>query len=254
MSEDIGLLLVGWDYVPGEITARKIVGDDGKEKLQLRLDMGLLQMEMQGRPDGQRPYGKESLLHHFLAELDRYKAKHIGDEGYQLSSEDARFLREEATQYYYRYLSLYQLGDYEQVEKDTARNLRVFDLIKKYAAEESDRLSLELYRPYVIMMNTKAKAQRLLQAHDHKRALTVVENGAARVESFYQSFDHAGLVGASGEIASLKRLAEHIREEMPRTRKEILQEQLQQAIRGEEYEKAARLRDELRSLQEMKPT
>ena len=37
--------------------ARKIVGEDGKEKLQVRLDLGLLQMELNGRPDGERPHG-----------------------------------------------------------------------------------------------------------------------------------------------------------------------------------------------------
>ena len=38
------------------------MGSDGKEKVQLRLDLGLIQMEMSGRPDGTRPKSCESLL------------------------------------------------------------------------------------------------------------------------------------------------------------------------------------------------
>lgn len=252
MSKDISSILQGWDYQPGEVTVRKISGDDGKEKVQLRLDMGLLQMEVRGRPDGQRPEGKESLLHCFLTQLDSYKGEHGSDAGFQISPEDSRELHDEATQYYYRYLGLYQLGDYGQVEKDTARNLAVFDLLRKYATEESDRLSLEIYRPYVVMMNTKARSRTLLGGGKHKQALTVIERGIARIEAFYQSYHQEGMVDRSVEIGSLKRIAERMRKEMPRTRKELLQEKLQRAIEREEYERAATLRDELRRLEQSK--
>ena len=254
MSKDISSILDGWDYQPGEITVRKIRGDDGKEKVQLRLDMGLLQMEVRGRPDGQRPHGKESLLHYFLAQLARHKGEHGSDEGFQVGPDDCKELRDEGTQYYYRYLSLYQLGDYEQVEKDTARNLEAFDLLRRYAAEESDRLSLEIYRPYVIMMNAKARGKALVGEGKHKRALAVIETGVARIEAFYASFHQEGMVDKSVEIGSLKRLAQRVRREMPRTRKETLEEELQQAIEREEYERAASLRDELRRLEQSKST
>ena len=50
---------------PGVINVRKIHGVDGLPKFQMRLDLGLLQMEMSGRPDGVRPHGYESLLDYF---------------------------------------------------------------------------------------------------------------------------------------------------------------------------------------------
>ena len=59
---DLNNLLDGWSHEPGQVKARKIVGNDGREKLQLRIDLGLIQMELQGRPDGERPFGYESLL------------------------------------------------------------------------------------------------------------------------------------------------------------------------------------------------
>ena len=52
MSLDLNTLLNEWPHEPGAIKVRKILGLDGREKLQLRIDLGMLQMEMTGRPDG----------------------------------------------------------------------------------------------------------------------------------------------------------------------------------------------------------
>ena len=62
MSLDLNTILKDWPHENGTIKVRKIIGLDGREKLQLRIDLGVLQMEMTGRPDGQRPHGSESLL------------------------------------------------------------------------------------------------------------------------------------------------------------------------------------------------
>jgi hypothetical protein len=61
MSFDISALLDQWDYQPGQVVVRKFRGKDGQDKIQLRVDLGLLQMNAKGRPDGKRPFGHESL-------------------------------------------------------------------------------------------------------------------------------------------------------------------------------------------------
>ena len=43
-GKDITPVLKGWDYEPGTINVRKINGVDGSSKLQMRVDLGLLQM------------------------------------------------------------------------------------------------------------------------------------------------------------------------------------------------------------------
>src|SRR5690349_13792567 len=72
-SKDILPLLKGWDYEPGTINVRKINGLDGRPKLQMRLDLGLLQMEMTGRPDGQKPHGFDSLLEYYEDQLREHQ-------------------------------------------------------------------------------------------------------------------------------------------------------------------------------------
>ncbi len=59
---DLRELLQSWSYEPGRVNARRITGADDRQRLQVRIDLGVLQMEMEGRPDGQRPQDYESLL------------------------------------------------------------------------------------------------------------------------------------------------------------------------------------------------
>src|SRR3954449_4968329 len=157
-SKDITPVLKGWDYESGTINVRKIYGLDGQPKLQMRLDLGLLQMEMNGRPDGVRPHGYESLLEYFENKLSDHTRRNGTELGFQIASSDCQSLREEAVMYYHRYLSLFVLEEFPAVVRDTARNLRVLDMCERYAVDEQDRLVLEQYRPYITMMNTRAGA------------------------------------------------------------------------------------------------
>src|SRR5688500_18370962 len=146
LSKDIVPLLKGWDYEPGTINVRKISGIDGAPKLQMRLDLGLLQMEMTGRPDGVRPHGCESLLEYFESQLKEHRTRNGTELGFHLTSAQCQSLREEAVMYYHRYLSLFVLEEFPGVVRDTARNLRVLDWCGKFAVNEQDRLVLERYR------------------------------------------------------------------------------------------------------------
>ena len=82
MSLDLNDLLRDWPHEPGQIKVRKILGADQKEKIQLRIDLGLIQMEMTGRPDGLEPYDCESLLHYHVRRAERAAKK---KEEYELS-------------------------------------------------------------------------------------------------------------------------------------------------------------------------
>ena len=57
-GKDLSRLLREWDYDSNKLNVRRIIGEDGREKIQLRVDLGVLQMEVAGRPDGKRPFGR----------------------------------------------------------------------------------------------------------------------------------------------------------------------------------------------------
>jgi hypothetical protein len=246
-SKDITPLLTGWDYEAGAINVRKVAGLDGREKLQMRLDLGLLQMELTGRPDGQRPHGRESFLDYFEELLADHKKETGNPDGFTLSTDQCQDLREEAVMYYHRYLSLFILGDYPGVVRDTARQLRVLDICTQHAAEEHDRLILEQYRPYIIMMNTRASASLDFKDELFHKALTTVTDGLDQIREFFIRFGQQEAFDKSNEVKILKRFARDIRRKLPVDPLDKLQNKLTRAVKREDYEEAARLRDEIQT-------
>ena len=55
MNFDISHLLDHWDYQPGQVVVRKFVGKDGQDKIQLRVDLGLLPFEYVAPLGGLQP-------------------------------------------------------------------------------------------------------------------------------------------------------------------------------------------------------
>jgi len=245
MSKDLKILLSGWDNNPNEVTVRKIVGLDGREKIQMRLDLGLFQMEIDGRPDGKRPHGYECLLEMYTER--RAQAESAG-ETLELSNDECSDLRQEAMQYYHRYLSLFHLDDYFGVLRDTQRNLRVFDLIRDCATDEHDRTSLEQFRPYVLMMNARARACLSLEDHEFDVALDQIEAGIQSIADFFREIDRDELIESCREIAFLEDWSERIRSNRPLSPEDRLRNELRSAVEAEDYERAAKLRDEIKHM------
>jgi hypothetical protein len=245
--KDITPVLKGWDFESGTINVRKIAGVDGLPKLQMRLDLGLLQLEMTGRPDGMRPHGHESLLDYFETRLKDHKVLNGSDLGFHLTTEQCQALRDEAAQYYQRYLSLFVLGEYVGVVRDTARNIRVLDLCGKFAVEEQDQLILEQYRPYIVMMNSRAEASLFYKDKQYSDALAAVRRGLKQIKNFFARFGQVEAYSKSSEVKVLKKFARDIRRKLPVDPIRKLETQLERAIKDERYEEAARLRDELQA-------
>ncbi len=247
MNLDLEMLLKGWEHEPGQIKVRKVAGLDGREKLQLRIDLGLIQMNVTGRPDGQEPYGCESLLaYHQERARD---AESSGDE-FTLTGEECGELQQEGIQYYHRYISLFQLNDFEGVIRDTARNLELFDFIGEYAENDEVADSLEQFRPYVLMMHSRARAARALDQDDFVRAIAEIEKGRKRIVEFYRDSENPDAADHSPEVEFLDEWLKEVRAKRPLTRLEVMRQEMDHAIASEAYERAAELRDAIRAYEE----
>lgn len=246
-SLDISHILRDWEYKSDEMNVRRIAGNDNRDKIQMRLDLGVLQMEADGRPDGKRPHGFESLLDYHYDSLERYRLRSGGDQGWNLTAEEANRLRMEALQYYHRYLSFFFLEDWVGLVRDTARNLRCFDILWNYGPED-DKWSSEQYRPYVIMMNTRGKVSLTLQERDYDLALKQLEGGIQAIEAFYEGHGRNELATQSQELTFLRQWAEKVQQRKPVSPRERLQRQLAEAVREEAYERAAQIRDQLKRM------
>ncbi len=249
MSFDISHILEHWDYEPGQVVVRKFKGKDGREKIQLRVDLGLLQMNATGRPDGKRPFGQQSLLDHHISQLEKHREGHGGeDEGFSLKGEDCAKMQQEAIQYHHRYICLFQLEDYEGVIRDTERNLEAFDFVQHYAEAEEMAWALQQFRPQLLMMRIRARGAVALRDNSFGTVIKLIEEGLEEIRNFFREHGRHELLEQSGEIQSLETWLQEISSKRPLTEREKLETALDEAVKAENYEKAAKVRDALRNL------
>jgi hypothetical protein len=249
MTFDLTDMLQDWDYKPGQVVARRFQGKDG-EKIQLRVDLGILQMNVDGRPDGKKPMGHESWFHFYRKRAEQAPADADGENSdFILGSEECGRLQQESIQYHHRYICFFQLQDYAAVERDCARNLEVFSFVDRFAESDELAWSVVQFTPQLTMMRTRARGEARLHQSDRDGAVVAIEAGLAELADFYRAHDREELVEQSGEIQSLKAWLEEIRTRPPQNEIERLRVALAEAIRIEDYEKAAEVRDQLRKLQ-----
>lgn len=248
-SDDISDVLARWPYQAGQPNVRQFIGDDGEIRLQIRLDLGILQMFADGRPDGERPHGHESLLEYYEAAMED-SAEQPEAERLKLSAEECSQLRDEALQYYHRYMAMLVLEEFDAVIRDTTRNLRVFDLCREHAETDEDRSSLEQYRPYVLMVRTRALASQAIKDGESKAALFAIDTGIEQIRGVYADQGDAGAFERSQEVGMLKQMRESLAPKLPRSKREELKEQLDAAVESEDYEQAAKIRDEIKKLKD----
>ncbi|HLA85042.1 MAG TPA: UvrB/UvrC motif-containing protein [Thermoguttaceae bacterium] len=253
MSDDISKILERWPYVPGEVTARIVRGDDGRDRIQLRVDLGVLQMEMDGRPDGARPEKATSWFDYYQHLQETYDAAHLDSPAFELNQEACQRLWIECVQYYHRYLCFWHLNLYEQCARDTQRNLRVFDFVRRHVRDSRAHLQFDQWRPYALLMHARSVGTPLVAIHEYDPALRVIDAAIDGIQEFlelYNQEDHAEQCAELADLQQWRRTVVDARTEYHEARGDVtvdvLRRQLQEAIELEEFEEAARLRDEIR--------
>jgi len=248
MTKDITHVLEGWDFDPEGLAVRLIEGDDGQPLLQMRIDMGLMQMTMEGRPDGQRPHDFSSLLDYFEDLVVRHREKYGTDEEFHLDGDDCLQLMREGIQYYHRYLALLHLEEYDRVVGDTDRNLRLFGFVVRYAASDEDKWRFDQWRPYVIMIRTRAVVSLLLARKEHREAMAAVDHAVEGIDEFLRQYETDERPEECREREFLLAWREQIAGDRPLGKTEKIEQELAEAVAGEQYELAAQLRDKLSRL------
>ena len=247
-SADLRRLLKSWPYDP-ESDARIVRGDDSREVLQVRTPLGIEQYEMDGRPDGLRPHGMESALEYHERRLAQ--ARFSGRESdFDLNPQECSELIQEGTLFYFRYVRLFQLKDWARTLRDTARNLRAFDFLHRYARREEDQQFLEKWRPYILRVHASAAAMLEVERGAYDQALKLVREAIRNIQSLDDLEDDTFKFEQERSLMALRELNSQVEKSRPLSELEQLEQQLRRAIGRQEFEQAAKLRDRIRELRQ----
>lgn len=233
---DIDCILNDWPYEPGEISARQMETADGREVLQMRVELGLLQLEIEGRPDGTRPGGMATYLD-YLREL----ADEADFEPLVLSAEQCSEADREIMQFYHRRICWLALREFRRAATDADHTLAFMDFVRDHSPSEEWTLSHDQYRPMVLYHRTQAATLATLKEDGADAAMLVLEAGLERLREFFVEYD----AEEQFDDDELVRRLHELRDTLNHDSEPPLADQLAAAVANEQYELAAKLRDEM---------
>jgi hypothetical protein len=235
--QDIDFILHQWPFKPGVIAARLVRIPDGREVIQMRVEMGLLQMETAGRPDGEHPGGVDNCLD-WLGGLAGDQ-----DEPFVLAEAQCLEIDREFVQYYHRRICCLALRQFAWALADADYSLRLMDFVAAHSPNPEWTLSHEQYRPFVLFHRIQATAMMAIDQSGPEAAIETINRGLDEMREVFAKFGAEEQFEQDELVAQLAVMKESLREEF-RVGK-TLAEQLADAVAAEEYERAARLRDEI---------
>ena len=106
---------------------------------------------------------------------------------------------------------------------------------------------MDQYRAFVIFHRGKAEVLGCLERKEYDFALEYIEAAEREIKEFFEAYDRPEIGESSEELKQLQRWREEIERLRPLSKKEILEQELSEAIEREEYERAAKLRDEIQN-------
>jgi hypothetical protein len=247
MRRDIDEALRQWpfDPSPGEVLVRQVLGRDGRSVLQVRVELGILQLEENGRPDGVRPHGYETYLDYL-----RSRAARMGDdpdERWVMGEQQAAEADREFMQFYHRRVAWLTLHRYDRALLDADHTLALMDFVAAHGVSEGYIAAHERLRGLVLFHRAQAAAAQAIEMRRPELALDQLQQAREQLREhrgrWNGTFDDDELPDA-GLMEQIEAQEEEVRKNFGI--KKTLRERMAEALETEDYETAARLRDELR--------
>jgi hypothetical protein len=249
---DLDNVAGGWEFNPTDetVNVRLVNGPDGVEKVQLRVRFGVLQLFADGAPET----GGGTIREELARDLAAWRAHKGSDKGFSISALRTAQASQEIMDFYQRRVCFFLLADYRRAMRDAEHNLDLMRLLKKYSVDERTVLNHDRYRAFVMMDRTRASAMIAFEAGDYDHAVAEVDETIEAIRAFYKEYGREDLIDKSSEIEVLENLKSDLRKEhhIPLSASERLmqlREEQARAIVREDYEKAARLRDEIQEIE-----
>jgi UvrB/uvrC motif len=253
MRRDLDDVIQGWPYdpEPGEVLAREVKARDGRSVLQIRVELGVLQLELTGRPDGSRPHGFATYLDYL-----RYCAASRGQTpggkapSWTMEQEHRDGVDREFIQFYHRRVAWLSLRRYDRAILDADHTLALMDFVRRHGDDEDYVASHEQSRGLVQFHRTQAQALIAIERRRPEEAIDALREGMEKLAGHQRTWWESREIDSSdspnpGLVDQLRMFEQDIRKNY--AVEKTLREQLDEAVAREDYEQAARLRDLIRA-------
>lgn len=229
-------LLSQWAFDPATLNVRLVKGKDGRDVIQMRVDMGILQLETTGRPDGTPIEGCETYLEYL-------QLQHLAQPDRMLTEDECGEVDREFMQFYHRRICWLRLQYYHRAVMDADHTLRLMNISDEMSPDEEWAGTHEQYRPFVLFHRTQAEALGELEENTAEEAVQAINRGLDTIREFFDKHGADEHYEDDELVVRLVELRESLRTEYAVG--QTLKERLEAAVEQEQYELAARLRDEL---------
>ena len=252
MRRDIDEAIQGWPYEPepGEVIAREVRARDGRTVLQIRVELGVLQLEVE-RP-ARRRRGRTGSPPTSTTSATAPPAAGSAPGGkappWTMSPEHCAEADREFVQFYHRRVAWLALQRYDKALLDADHTLALMDFVAEHGIDEEYIASHERFRGLVLFHRTQAAAALALERRKPEEAIDVVREGIDRLAAHQEAGPPTTTQDESPNqplIEQLRVLEQEIRKNF--AVEKTLREQLDEAVAREDYERAARLRDQIRA-------
>lgn len=255
MRRDMDDTIQGWPYdpEPGAVIAREVRARDGRMVVQIRVELGVLQLEVGGRPDGTRPHGFATYLDYLRYRASgrsqgRDASSSSSNSAWTMSAEHCVEADREFVQFYHRRVAWLTLQRYDKALVDADHTLALMDFVAEHGIDADYVTSHERFRGLVLFHRTQAAAALALERRKPEEAIDVVREGIDRLVFHHNQWSEGHDQGETPNIPlieQLRILEQEIRKNF--AVEKTLREQLDEAVAEEDYELAARLRDQIRA-------
>ena len=224
-------MLSEWPHQPGKVLARAVASEDGPERLQVRVELGILQMEVTGHPEG------AAAIYESMRERSQ-----------SLDEDMCLALQREAALYAYRAFVLSVLDRHAGVVSDMTRNLEVMSMIVRLGQSEQDRMRARSMMVQFLMIQARSRAAFAASRGDFGLARRSLDSD---IDEIIRALGEAGRgsdADDAPEVQLLKGMRDMFVPRLPSSQRQEMEQRLDDAIHMENYELAAILRNELRQL------
>ena len=229
-------ILTDWPFEPDALCVRLIKGADGRDVIQLRVDLGILQLETSGRPDGMQPEGQASLL-------DLLLRREAEDPDLELDEATCIELDREFVQYYHRRVAWLRLQRFDLAVHDAEHTLALMDFCREHSPCEDWSFQHEQHRAFVLFHRSQAAALSAIERQEPDVAVAAIDSGLEQIEENFIDLGWQDQFESDELVERLVHLRESLKSDFQIEKS--LQEQLAEAVELEQYELAASLRDEM---------